>query len=342
MDTSPAIVDLHCDLLAYLVWGTDRTAHDRASRCSLPQLRAGNVRLQVLADFVITGAGSTEMGMAQAEAFARLSDARPQEVRAVRGDEAAASLLDPDAPISVLFAIENASAFCEEGEPLDVGLARLETIERLTGGVLYVTTTWNGENRFGGGNVTTVGLKDDGRRLLDTLATRGIAVDLSHASPWLAEGVLEHDARHELGLGLLASHSCFRHFVDLPRNLPDDVARTIFARGGMVGLNFMKPFLGGEVPARFADQVRHAVSLGGTAAYGMGADFFCTDDMPAHLRASITGDSFFEGFGDASCYPQIFDHLGQESGLGIDTDALAHGNALAFLKACADRRRIVA
>ena len=61
--------------------------------------------------------------------------------------------------VGALAAIENASGFCEEQEPLEDGLRRFERLVAEAGPLAYVSLTWNDENRFGGGNKASAGLK---------------------------------------------------------------------------------------------------------------------------------------------------------------------------------------
>ena len=61
------IVDLHCDLLCYLANDPKRKVYDHESRCSLPQMQKGNVKLQTLAVFTETSQRSLKDGDAQIE-----------------------------------------------------------------------------------------------------------------------------------------------------------------------------------------------------------------------------------------------------------------------------------
>ena len=63
------VIDLHCDLLGYLAMSPDRTPEDPIVRCSLPQLKAGNVKTQVLAISSETNYTSLNFGLKQLEAF---------------------------------------------------------------------------------------------------------------------------------------------------------------------------------------------------------------------------------------------------------------------------------
>ena len=114
---------------------------------------------------------------------------------------------------------------------------------------MYVSFTWNMENRFGGGALTTVGLKDDGKRLLEVLATNRIAVDLSHASDRLAYDIFNYIDKHKLDMKVIASHSVMRAIHHAPRNLPDEIAKEIIKRKGIIGLNFIAKFIGPDMKA---------------------------------------------------------------------------------------------
>lgn len=325
---SVPIVDLHCDLLHYLVDKPGRSADDTAPRCGLPLLKEGGVVLQVMAIFTITGPQSVALGTAQGEVFEQLLRSR-QDVLLVDGLQTLARL--PVAGrVGVVAAVENASGFCAEDEPLAAGLERFEALVQRVRRVLYVSLTWNGENRFGGGNSTDAGLKADGRRLLERLAGRGIALDLSHACHRLASEALEHIDAAGLDLPVMASHSCFQALCDLPRNLPDDIAREIITRGGVIGLNFMRRFLGPGGSDAFAAHVEHALALHGAASYGFGADFFAAEDLPSAHAHELP--FFPPGFDDARCYPRLLDLLGDRLPAAAPHLAdLAHGNVLRYV-----------
>lgn len=154
------VFDLHCDLLAYLARGEGRSSHDLEVRCSVPQMRKGGVKVQTLAAFCRTERGSSEFGWRQAEVFKNLGE----EFFQFGGE------INPSSDkIGILFAFENASGFCGEEDELRECLKKLERLHEELGKILYISLTWNGENRFGGGAGSRVGLLDDGKRLLDFL-----------------------------------------------------------------------------------------------------------------------------------------------------------------------------
>lgn len=284
------VADLHCDLLLYLA--TDgRTPYNPESRCSIPQMRDGGVRFQALPMFTETNPHSSLQGKKQAAIFAKLPSLYP-EFGFV--NEAL------DTQIAIQVAIENASSFCAEGDNLQEAL---KWLERFPHKPLYISLTWNSENRFGGGALTDVGLKEDGRALLDFFSGKNTAIDLSHASDRLAEEIFMEIDKKRLNLRVIASHSNFRAIADVPRNLPDHLAQEIFRRGGVIGLNFVGRFIGPSYDKIF-DHIAHGKKLGGEKQLCFGADFFFDHDLPV-LREW----SFFDELSDSSCYPKRFPNL---------------------------------
>jgi microsomal dipeptidase-like Zn-dependent dipeptidase len=302
------IADFHCDLLSYLADDEKHTAHDLASRASIPLLKAGGVALQTLAIFTKTEPGSVKKGMKQAEIFFQLPQKYPEL-----------------GSIKTVVSIENASSFCDETEPLRNGLERLEGWFAKAKRIAYISLTWNDENRFGGGNATTVGLKEDGRKLLQWMSGKNIAIDLSHTSDRLAEEILK--AIENLEITPIASHSNFRKVANHPRNLPDHLAKEIGARGGLIGLNFVRVFLGGRGPEDFIRQVEHADKLELLDHLCFGADFFADHELPSELQYLLP--MFNPGFDNASCYPRVIGLLEKHLSRAI-VEKIAYKNLAEF------------
>ncbi len=296
------IADLHCDLLLFLQMQKERTPFDPISRVSYPQLKAGGVRLQTLAIFTYPKAGSTELGREQVEIFQELPR-KYKDCFEILSD--VQKLKSPSDKIFILPAFENASGFCEESEPLESGLGRLQHIHEKLKHILYISLTWDGENRFGGGNGSQVGLKPDGKQLLLFLHQKKIAVDLSHTSDKLAHDILNFIDQYGLDIPVIASHSNFRSITDIPRNLPDEIAMEIIKRKGIIGFNFFSCFIGLEDPHRLLKHLEHGLKLGGHKALSFGADFFCDSDFPSLKTKYNTSTFFFDHYSDSSKYPTL-------------------------------------
>ena len=142
------VIDMHCDLLCYLANDPSRSALSPDVRCSLPQLRAGNVKLQTMAIFTETEPNSTQKAKSQMAHFEQLPKHYPQDFQIFKKGDSLEDLF-PNDKIKILLAIENASGFFEEDEPIEQGFKRIETAENKSK-ILYISFTWNFENRFRG------------------------------------------------------------------------------------------------------------------------------------------------------------------------------------------------
>jgi len=365
------IIDLHSDLLAYLAHKKNRSPYDLLSRSAHPQLASGNVALQTLAISAFTSSLSVKRANKQIDAFCSLINHYPQAfarytknsnltssgpglahthrdsrigilakpalsrfaVGCKDGDAHTAEIpiLEPRC-VYIIPSIENASAFALEDEPLDICLDRLQKILERIGPLLYISLTWNGENRFGGGVGSTSGLKADGKELLHWLNEKAIAIDLSHSSDTLAYQILEHIDKNSLILPLIASHSNFRTITDVARNLPDEIAKELIRRKGLIGINLFAPFISKTNSAVLIQHIEQGLKIGGENALSFGADFFCTDDFPAMATKYPNQPYFFPEFANASAYPHLLDLLKKQLSLSDNLlRKISSGNCLRFL-----------
>jgi microsomal dipeptidase-like Zn-dependent dipeptidase len=321
------VIDLHCDLLSHLAIPGAECRRKESIGCSIPALQAGNVQVQVMAIFSATEEGSTEFALRQSAIFRELPSRYP-EFRHLHSTEPADQGPGDPRAIRIVAAIENASCFCEEEESPEAGFRRLEQIMAETGPILYIGLTHNAANRFGGGNMSAVGLRDDGKRLLEYLSGRRIAIDLSHASDTLVADLFDYMDRQRLDIPVLASHSNFRAIHSHARNLPDELAKEIMLRGGVIGINFLRAFLHDTDAGAMYDHVLHALQLDGEEALSFGADFFCLASHPDPSRQPF----FFGEHEDAGCYPGIVEKLVAVAGKEV-SEKIAWRNAAKFLAA---------
>ena len=163
------VIDLHCDLLAHMLKTTNPDPFKQEGiGCSFPTLAKGNVKLQVMAIFTATKKGSTALALRQSEIFASFLTKFPNDCTLVH-DLDTLNKIKTSPKLGMIAAIENASGFCEEDEPLEIGFERLEKIIKNVTRILYIGFTHHPENRFGGGNNSEAGLKKDGEKLLQYL-----------------------------------------------------------------------------------------------------------------------------------------------------------------------------
>ncbi|CDR34155.1 dipeptidase [Criblamydia sequanensis] len=295
--TSP-IFDLHCDLLLFLSGSADRTFLDPRSRASLPLLREGGVVFQTLALFAEDENKGVLDGKKQLEAFKRLMKDYPQDITKISRDN-----FEQNEGLRFALAVENASILVDEKESLEKGLERLTEIEK-EAPIIYVSLTWNKENRFGGGALTEVGLKPDGKEMLRILYEKNMALDLSHASDKLARDSLEFLSKKGWELPIIASHSNARAIQDVPRNLPKDLILEIIKRKGLIGLNFVRFFIDEASFEKIADHLEYIFDAKGEDSICFGADFFFDEDLPQDRR-SLHKEWYFQRFENASCYPRV-------------------------------------
>ena len=323
---SPDVIDIHCDLLDYLqsVPAADPFAIGKIG-CSVPSLIEGNVKLQILAIYTATQKGSAELALKQSQIFRNLHTKHNKHFEAVNGPDDLQ--FNSSSKIGILAAIENASGLCEEGEDLSKGLDRLEEIINNTSRILYIGLTHHLENRFGGGNNSKVGLKEDGKVILDYINTKKIAIDLSHTSDALAYDILDYLTKKNLHIPVLASHSNYRNICNHPRNLPDDIVEEIISRKGLIGINFLRAFLNDNDPNAIYDHIEYGLSLGAMDCLCFGADYNYTDDRLDKSRAPF----FFKEHESAGMYPSILENISLRTTPEI-AEAISNRNVLDYIR----------
>lgn len=320
------VIDLHCDLLSYLLMAENATIHSKGPiGASLPYLKAGNVQTQVCAIFTFTKMGSTNFASDQAEVFQEL---------AVNEHFYAAHLVpsrgEADTRIGIIPAIENASGLLEEDEDIDLLELRLNQMIKKIGNPLYISFTHHLANRFGGGNFSeNLPITSDGKELLGLLDGKKICVDLSHTSDALAEGILTEIDKQRYDIPVIASHSNFRSIRDHVRNLTDEFVEEIIHRKGLIGLNFVREFLDPSDPEGFFHHVEYAIDdLGAEDVLAFGADFFDEDFITDEARHPI----FFPEHKNASKYPTLLRGIKNKLKYGDLLEKIAHKNVQDFLE----------
>jgi len=318
------VADLHCDLLSFLATVPQANPFDTDQiGCALPLLQAGGVRAQVMAIYTDVRPGSMDLARKQADIFSTLLQEHPETL--CRMDSGFLKDYVTLPQIGMVAAIENAAGIGTEDASWKEIYAQFDLLLEKVGQLAYISLTHHTENRFGGGNYTEgIGLKEDGKRLLDHLAAKGIPIDLSHTSDLLAEGILTYIDSHHLPIPVMASHSNFRALWDHRRNLTDEFAKEIIHRGGLIGVNFFRAFLDDQRPEGLFDHLNYGAKLG-PASISFGADFFYTKDFPDQSGYPF----YFSLAEDASKYPSIISHLSQELSEG-QMQKLAFENVFHF------------
>ncbi len=318
------IINFHNDLLGCVEnrLGT-YDFNSREVMTSIPQMEEGGVRIETLAIGVLTLEDSVKKAQVQLELYQKLLNDYKDQV------DSLSNYSEKSKKIHFLLALENASGLLEPGESFSLAVQRLEAI-RAVDRVLYISFTWNHENIFGGGNTSKTGLKGAGEELLKYMHQQEIAIDFSHTSDALAHDILNFIDQNKLEIPLIASHSNFRPIKDVPRNLPDELTQELIKRGAIIGLNFVRHFIGDD-PEDFLKHIEHALKLGGEDALVLGADFFGGLLIPEFLSSKHMLPMFQEGFGDSSCYPKFIELLKTRFDEQI-IQKIAYRNGLTYLE----------
>jgi membrane dipeptidase len=198
----------------------------------------------------------------------------------------------------------------------EAGVARLAEA-----GVMFLGPLWERDSGAGTSCRTRAardtGLTDRGRALVRACDAAGIRLDVAHASRKTFWDILETAARPPF-----SSHSGAAGVRPHPRNLDDDQIRALAARGGVVGVIFVAPYLGGAFCSleALADHVEHVAKIGGAGAVALGSDFDGFLTLPRGLR-------------DAADLPRLTELLWRRGWRRAELAPLLGENALRYFAA---------
>lgn len=317
------IIDTHCDLLIYLTRTNSNINNTQDIGCAVPYLTQGNVKLQTMAIFAPTEPNSHKLGLQQSEIFKKLA-LQDNPLYAFKKEHL--QNLSDNQNVGMLASVESGSAFCDESMPLKQGFENLQTIINNVGKLFYISFTHNLENRFGGGNFSSTGLKNDGKALIDYLDNKNIAIDFSHTSDALAHDILNYTAQQNINVPIIASHSNYRPILDHPRNLPDELAQEIIKEQGLIGVNFVRAFVNNNNPEGLIEHIAYGIELGAENAICYGADYYFHKSHPDQSRIPF----YFKEHENASSYPQINAVLEKQFGDDI-CNKISNKNVANFL-----------
>ena len=163
---------------------------------------------------------------------------------------------------------------------VEAGVARLAEA-----GVRFLGPLWERDSAAGtscrSAGDRDAGLTDTGRALVRACNARGLLLDVSHASRKTFWDMHECSATP-----VFSSHSGAAGVHAHPRNLDDDQIRAVAGKGGVVGVIFVAPYLGGMFCTldRIADHIEHVVATGGEDCVALGSDFDGFLPLPRGIR----------------------------------------------------------
>ncbi|WP_149196089.1 dipeptidase [Luteimonas suaedae] len=142
----------------------------------------------------------------------------------------------------------------ENGAPIGDDLGELQRF--FDRGVRYITLAHSANNRISDSSYTLQkrwnGLSPFGREVVAEMNRLGIMVDVSHLSDDAVRQTVERST-----VPVIASHSALRHFTPgFERNLSDELAQAIAAKGGVIQIPFGTAFVNPEAAQNTQDYFR--------------------------------------------------------------------------------------
>lgn len=166
-------------------------------------------------------------------------------------------------------------------------------------GLRLIGLTWNQANRYAGGAFSEGEITEEGYNLIDKCHQKGVVLDAAHLNRKSFWQLLAYSR-----MPVMVSHTCCAALQDHCRNLDDQQMKALAEQGGVMGINFVPDFLGGEGDLlRVCEHIEYAVKLIGSQHLAIGSDFDgCqphTDLAGAEHLPSIYQQLSLRGMGDA-------------------------------------------
>lgn len=308
-------VDLHCDTIMGLMdAGPEAALKSNNLNVDIAKLKAGGSLAQFFALFVDMRAceNPLEYGLKMLDRFYSELDKNSSDL-ALALNYQDVQRNRADNKISAFLTIE-------EGGVLKGEVSNLRNFYRL--GVRLITLTWNYPNELGFPNIKeeyrSCGLTSIGCDIIGEMNRLGIIIDVSHLSD---QGF--YDVARLSTKPFVASHSNARAVTNHSRNLTDDMIRVLAEKGGVVGINFARDFLGSKDISRVEDMVKHIkhiIAIGGIETAAVGSDF---DGIDPELEIV-----------DFSEMTKLANALEQNHFNSSQIDKICYSNALRVVKDC--------
>ncbi|MGI6092880.1 MAG: dipeptidase [Negativicutes bacterium] len=308
-------IDLHCDtIMGLMEAGPEVTLKNNNLKIDVSKLKAGGALAQFFALFIDIKECENPL-----EYGLKMLDRFYNEIENNSADLALA-LNYQDFRRNSLENRISAFLTIEEGGVLKGEMANLRNFYRL--GVRLITLTWNYPNELGFPNIKeeyrSRGLTPFGCAVVSEMNRLGMIIDVSHLSD---QGF--YDVARLSSKPFVASHSNARSVTNHSRNLTDDMIRVLAEKGGVVGINFARDFLGSQDISRINDMVKHIkhiIDVGGIETAAVGSDF---DGIDPELEII-----------DFSEMKKLADALEQNNFNSGQIDKICHANALRVIKDC--------
>ena len=293
------LLDSHCDTPSQILRGRDLGIDNVNAHVDFPKLLRGGVDAAFFALYV-----PADMEEQQAYSHAKALFDVVQRTVSEHEDIVAYATTEEQAYENKSKGLFSVFLGLENGSPIGNSLERLREFYDM--GVRYMTLCHTRNNEICDSCASEEkrwhGLSPFGREVVREMNRLGMLVDVSHISDEAFYDVLECSTKP-----VVATHSCCRALADHPRNMTDDMIKSLAAAGGVIQINFYPVFLDDTFTAEdmftaerpsyklIADHIDHVVELVGINHVGIGTDFDGIDVTPAGLEdVSMIGLVFDE------------------------------------------------
>jgi membrane dipeptidase len=233
------IVDGHCDTPYRLFrHNVHLGEHDTEAQADLATLKAGGITASFFASYVppaYANRGAAKFAHRLIDIIRDEAARYPDDVTFCV-DSAGIRAAKRDGKIALMIGVEGGHAI---EDSLDI------LRELYSRGARYLTLTHVNTNNWcdsSGDKPRHGGLTDFGRDVVRTMNDIGMIVDISHVSDDAYAAVLETTR-----VPVVATHSSCRALCRHPRNMTDDMLRSLAKNGGVCMINFFSAFLSDEV-----------------------------------------------------------------------------------------------
>lgn len=271
------IIDFHCDAL-YKLWKSGGQLSYGSSEelaTNKARLQQGGVKVQCFAVFVPPQLKAEQKFQAALDQIHYFYDevlGKHPEMKQIRS-WTDFDTLEPG-QIGAMLTLEGV-------DPIGNDLRQLHILYQL--GVRAVGLTWNYANLAADGVLEPrgAGLTTFGRDIVRFNNEHRLLTDVAHLCERAFWDVVE------LAEYPMASHANARAVCDHPRNLTDEQAKALFAKGGTVHVIYCPAFVKRERHVTIADLLKHIdhlCALGGVRHIGLGSDFDGISEFVAGLE----------------------------------------------------------
>ena len=229
------VLDSHCDTPSQILRLRDLSLDNNHAHVDFPKLKRGGVDGAFFALYVpgnLETEEAFEYSQRLLEGVERAVEANSSSV-AFATDSAQAFSNKQEGRFSVFLGLEN-------GSPIGNSFDRLKWF--YDRGVRYVTLCHSSDNQICDSCASKVkrwgGLSPFGKELVAEMNRLGMLIDVSHISDASFYDVLKYSDRP-----VVATHSCCRALCPHPRNMTDDMIRSLADAGGVIQINFYPLFL---------------------------------------------------------------------------------------------------